>query len=174
MTREERISKHLSFVQSRIEAIEEQILNYSPDQKGYKELVESYNKWQEKSDELEDKLEHLDDVDIELEKLNIERLKLERTEEIEQDKLNLAQEQLRLDREKFVYETEAHKKEELISNVFKTLEVGGKIALPLIGMGAAVKLAKISYINDLDMKLCNGNVRGAAKELLKMAISMKV
>ena len=174
MNREERINNHLNFVQSRIEALEKQVLNCNPDMKGYKETVESYNKWQEKYDELENRLEHLNDVDVDLEKLNIERMKLERTEEIEQDKLNLAQEQLRLDREKFVYETEAHKREEFISNLFRTLELGGKIAIPVIGMGAAVKLAKISYINDLDMKLCNGNVRGAAKELLKMALSMKV
>ena len=174
MTREEQLRDHLDFVQARIEEIEKLVINFDPDQKGYKETVDAYNQWRDKYDELQNKVEHLDDVDIEIEKLKLEQAKIERAEEIEQDKLNLQQEQLRLDREKFVYETSAHKREAVIDNVLKGLELTGKIALPIIGMGAAVKMGKIAYINDMDMKLCNGNVRGAAKELLKMAMSVKV
>lgn len=161
----------LDFTQARIEEIEKQVINYNPDQKGYKELVDSYNKWIDRYNTLMDKVEHFDDVDIEERKLAFEMEKFKVQQELEQDKLNLETVKAQLEREKFAYSVESDKigPKDIVDTSLKVGELGVKVAVPVIGLIGTVALAKIAYTNDLDLKLCNGRIWPSAKEMLKIA-----
>ena len=168
MDRDE-LKNQIDYVQARIEEIDKKIINSEPDQKGYKELVDSYNKWIDRYDEMIDRFEHFDDVDIERKKLELEEEKITSLQQIEQDKVNLEQERLRLEREKFAYETTEAKNKELIDTILRSADLGVKILVPLIGLKGTLTIARLAYTSDLDLKLCNGRIWG----LLKLG-SMKV
>ena len=176
----------IDFAQARIEEIEKQVINTNPEQKGYKELVDSYNKWIDRYDNLMEKLE-TGDVDIEYEKLKLEQAKLDFEkekfrsqhelecakrdiqEELETDKLNL-------ERDKFSAEQMIRLKESRRAAVrgpvdvsLKLLETGAKVAVPLIGLAGTMAVASLAYTNDSELKLCNGRIFASAKELLKIS-----
>ena len=170
------LKNQIDYVQARIDEIDKKIINSEPDQKGYKELVDSYNKWIDRYDEMIDRLEHFDDVDIERKKLeleerrvNLEHDKLKISEQIEQDKVNVEVEKVRLEREKFAFETTDTKNKELMDLILRSADLGVKILVPLIGLKGTLTIARLAYTSDLDLKLCNGRIWG----LLKLG-SMKV
>lgn len=163
------LKDQIDFAQARIEEIEKQVINTEPDAKGYKELVEGYNKWIDRYNDLLNQLEHFNDVDIDRENLELEKEKLQ----IEQDKINLEAERIRLDREKFAHDVEATKKHEAVDVIFRSAELGVKVAVPLIALAGTIAIAKLAYVNDTDMKLCDGRVFAGAKDLIRLA-TMKI
>lgn len=174
----------LDWVQARIEEVERQVINYDPDGKGYKELVEGYNKLVDRYDKLLDSVEHFDDENLEDKQLRIqkeiednkialEREKLQTQEEIEQDKINLETEKLRLDREKFAYDTQNAPRKEIEDVIFKTVDIATRLAVPVIGFMGIRYVANLSYMNDAELKLCNGRIAGGVKDMLKV-LTMKV
>lgn len=163
----------IDFVQARIEEIDSKVINWKPEDKGYKELLDSYNKWIDRYDVLLDRLEHIDDLDVERERNNLDRDKLTIQETIEQDKIELEKEQLRLDREKFAYDIENQKKKEVVEIIFRSADLGVKVLIPTLAIAGTWAVAKLSYMNDAELKLCNGRVAGNVKELLKIA-TMKI
>ena len=168
-----KLEDHIDFVQARIEEVDKRIINLNPDDKGYKESVDSYNKWIDRYHELLEKLEHLDDVDVEVRKLELEEEKQKAMEQIEQDKLNLAQEQLRLDREKFAHDVQDQKDKEIIEVVLRSADIGVKVLVPTLTLAGMISLAKFAYMNDEELKLCNGRIWIGPKELLKM-LNLKI
>ena len=153
---------------ARAEEIDKKIINLEPDQKGYKELVDSYNKWIDTYKTMMDKFLHYDDPDVEVLKLELEREKLKIQQEIEQDKLNLDTEKVHLDREKFAYDVEQNKKRELIDIIFKSVDVGAKVLVPTLSLTGIIYVANLAYMNDADLKLCNGRIIGGVKDILKI------
>ena len=129
----------------------------------------SYNKWIDRYNTLMDKLEHFDDISIDEEKLKLEREKIAIQQELEQDKLNLGIEQLRFERERFTKEIEDQKRKATSDVIFKSAELGVKVLVPVCGLVGTIGLAKLAYMNDLNLRLCNGTVRSCAKDLLKIA-----
>ena len=163
----------IDYVQARIEEIDNKVINWKPEDKGYKELVDSYNKWIDRYDDLLDKLEHIDDFDVEREKIKLESERLTIQETIEQDKINLEQDKLRFEREKFTKDIEDQKKKETVEIIFRSADLGVKVLVPTLAIAGTWAVAKLSYMNDAELKLCNGRVAGNVKELLRIA-TMKV
>lgn len=176
----DKLLDNIDYVQARIEELDDIIIQARQTDKGYKEVIDVYNKWTDQYRELMTKLEHFDDADIEKEKLELEkmRLNLERDkqtimQQIEQDKINVETEKLRLDREKFACEIEVRKRDEIKDIIFEAAEIGIKLAVPLIAVVGTIGVAKLSYMNEEEFKLCNGRVYGEVKDLLKI-VTMKV
>lgn len=138
----------IDFVQARIEEIDKKVINWKPEDKGYKELVDSYNKWIDRYNDLLDKLEHINDIDIDVEKLKLER-------------------------EKFIHDIEEQKRKEPIELIFRSADLGVKILAPILAITGTVAVAKLAYLNDTDLKLCNGRIFGQTRDLIKLA-TMKV
>ena len=65
------------------------------------------------------------------------------------------------------------KKEKRIDLIFRSLDLVCKIAVPILCISASVGVAKLSYVQDSQMQLCNGRVMGSAKDLMNLA-KMKV
>lgn len=169
----EKLLDQLDYVQARIEELDELIINARQSDKGYKEVIDVYNKWTDRYNELLTTLEHFDDVDIEQEKLEFEKEKFKTTTEIEQDKINVESERIRLDREKFTHDIEIQKRNEIKDIIFEAAELGIKISVPLIAAAATISVAKLSYMNEEEFRLCNGRVYGGVKDLLKL-VTLKV
>lgn len=169
----EELRNHIDFIQARIEETERLVINANPSDKGYKELVDSYNKYIDRYNELMTQLEHFDDVDIDKAKLDFEIERFKTEEEIERDKIDLDRERLRLDREKFAYDVEHQKSRELLSDILEVAEVTGKILVPIAGLTGVIYVANLAYMNDSKLELCNGRVIGGVKDLLKI-ITLKV
>lgn len=205
---EEKLLDQLDFAQARIEEIEKKVINWEPEKRGFKELVDSYNKWIDRYNELLETIQHIDDVDVEREKLELERVRIENEkakielekektnsmievekkkievdqariafekekfesmQEIEQDKVNLDTERLRLEREKFGHDVVAETRGEIIEVIFRSADIGVKLLVPTLAIAGTWAVAKLSYMNDADLKLCNGRVAGNVKELLRIA-----
>lgn len=169
----DKLLDQLDWVQARIEEIEGQVLNYDPDKKGYKELVDGYNKLVDRYNEILQTIENLDKPDVEMEKIDLERERMRITEEIEQDKINLDREKLRLEREKFAHDIEVQTKKDVEELIFRSLETGVKVLVPIASLTGIVYVANLAYMNDADFKLCNGRVIGGVKDILKV-LTMKV
>lgn len=155
------LMEQIDYVKARIEAIDEALINSSPSDKGYKELIESYNKWVDRYNELLDEPKHRSDVDLNFAKLEIESDRLQSESEIEMEKIAL-------DREKFEYEKEHQKKRELIDDIFEGIGAAGKILVPVASLVGVVYVANLAYMNDSKLELCNGRVFGTAKDLFKV------
>lgn len=184
----------IDFAQARIEEIERLVLNVNPDQKGYKELADSYNKWIDRLDNLTDKLEHIDDIDIEAEKIQLEqrrldieerkietqktlearkidneKVKIQVQEELENDKLNLEREKFAADQMNIAKEHKHAMWKEPVDIGLKVLDLGVKVAVPIIGITGAAALAVLSYENNQELKLCDGRIFTGARDVLKLA-----
>ena len=163
----------LDFATERIEELEGVIKSTDPSAKGYKELADSYNKWQDRYDDIYCKLNELDKVDVEAENLKLEQERLQ----FDIDKLNceseLERKKLQFEIKKFNYETEAKKKDDLVNIIFRGAEVVVKLIVPLAGVAATVGLGKLAYVQDSNMGLCDGRVWGQTKDVIKFA-SMKL
>ena len=168
-----KLEDHIDFVQARIEEVDRRIINLNPEDKGYKETIDSYNKWIDRYHELLEKLDHLDDVDVEVKKIELEKEKQKIMQQIEQDKINLAQDQLRLDREKFAHDVEHQKETEIIDVVLKSADLSVKVLVPALTLAGMMSLAKFAYMNDSELKLCNGRIFMGPKEMLRM-LNLKI
>lgn len=161
----------IDFVQARIEDVDKKVINCEADEKRYQFLLEAYNKWVDRYNELMDKLEEIDDenkVDIEMEKIQVEKLKIASQKEIEQSKINLDAEKLNLDREKFYHEVRMEKRKEPIDIIFRSADLGVKVLVPVLGITATMAVAGLAYVNDAELKLCNGRIFAQAREVLKV------
>lgn len=183
----EYLMDQIDYVQARQEELDKLILNAQADGKGYKEAIESYNKWVDRYIVLTDALLHLDDIDIEQEKLNFEKeqLKVHKEiefakinadkdkqnllQEIEQDKINNETERIRLDREKFANDVKVQKRGEIEQAIFETAGLAVKIGVPVAVILAVVGVSKLSYVKEAELELCNGRVYGGIKDLLALA-----
>lgn len=164
----ETLKNQIDYVQARIEEIDKQIINTNPSDKGYKELIDSYNKWIDRYDDLIEKLAHFGEDSEEKIKNELERLKIETNQEIETDKVNLEAERLRLDRERFAHEVECQNLNQKLDIIFRSADVGTKILVPTMGLIGVVYVAKLAYMNDAELKLCNGRIFGGVKDILRI------
>ena len=181
------LKNQLDWVQARMEDMDQVVINYDVKDKGYEEALKNLNKLTDRYDELLDRIEHFDDVNVDAEKvkleaeklkleadkLTLEKSRIESNQELEQDKINLETEKLRLEREKFASDVEQAKKKETIDIIFKTSDVIVKLAVPILGFAGVRYVANLSYMNDEQMKLCNGRIAGGVKDMLKI-MTMKV
>lgn len=148
------LKNQVDWLQARIEEMDKLVINGNPSEKGYKETIDAYNKFVDRYCELVTRLEHFDDDDLEKVKL-----------ELEQDKLNLDMEKLRLDREKFAYEVSQKKTDDVVNIVFRSADVGAKIAVPVISGYFAMKLAILAYTKNGDLELRDGTIWSLMKQL---------
>lgn len=151
MDREELLLKQMEYVKEQIASIEKKIGSYPEDGKGFKELVDGYNKWVDRYNALVDEYGKLNSVDLEEEQL-----------ELEKDKLDF-------EKEKFDYENMHKEKTERVDRVFRGAEIAAKILVPCLAITGSVAIAKLSYMNDAELKLCNGRIFGGLKEVIKLA-----
>ena len=136
------ILDQITFVESRIKELEKEILQGASDEKGRKELIEGYNKWVDRFNELIDKLNNLGQPDLETETLRLE------------------QERLEFEKQKFEKEQKDLHRQEVEKMIFDGLELTVKIAVPVLTIGGALALAKLAYAKDSDLELCNGRIWG--------------
>ena len=183
----EYLMNQIDYVQARAEELDKLILDASANNKGYKEAIDSYNKWVDRYSVLTDALLHFDDVNIEQAKLDFEKekLKVEQQietnklnaekekqtlmQEIEQDKINVETEKIRLEREKFANDVKVQLRSEIEQDIFETAELAVKIGVPVAVILAVVGVAKLSYTKEAELELCNGRVFGGIKDLLSLA-----
>ncbi len=171
----EQLLDQIDFAQARIEEIEHVVINANPTEKGFKELIESYNKCIDRYDELITREEHFDDETLESRKLDIEEMKVKvETEKLEIEKKRIAalsyteSEKLEFERQKFDKEVGAAKWKDPVDIALRVGELGIKVAVPIIGIVGTMAVAKLAYINDAELKLCNGRIFASAKELIKL------
>lgn len=163
----------LDYVQARIEEIDEQVINNNPTEKGYKELIDSYNKWVDRYDALLEKIEHFDDEDLEKRKLDIESDKNTVLYDVESRKIELDRERLLFEKEKFQHEIQTQKIEKTTDIIFRSGDLLVRGMVPLIGLAGVIYVANLAYMNDEQLKLCNGRIAGGVKDALKI-MTMKV
>lgn len=164
----ENLRNQLDYAQARIEELDKIIINAEQTTKGYKEVIDVYNKWTDTYNDILSKIEHFNDVsldeqklELEKEKLNIEKSKIE----IEQDKINNETERIRLEREKFANEIEMQKRNEIEDIIFKTLDIGTKVSVPVIGGYFAMKLAVLAYTKNGELELRDGTIWALIRQL---------
>jgi hypothetical protein len=63
----------------------------------------------------------------------------------------------------------AEKRKDAIDLGLRVAELGCKVAIPIIGVTTTLALAKLSYIQDSNMVLCNGRIFPMAKDVIKLA-----
>lgn len=173
MDRLDFLKNQLDYVQARIEEIDEKVINGNQGDKGYKEVIDSYNKWVDQYNVLLEKIDHVNDIDIDIAKLELDKERLQIEQEIEQEKNNLKAEEIRLEREKFAYDVEHQKKQDTVNEIFEVLEITGKLLVPIAGLTGVIYVANLAYMNDSKLELCNGRIMGGVKDLLKI-MAMKV
>ena len=66
-------------------------------------------------------------------------------------------------------ELEDRVKEKRIDLALRCAEIVCKTAIPLLAIGASIGVAKLSYTQDAQLKLRNGNVMASARDLMQMA-----
>ncbi len=170
------LSDHIDYVQARAEEMDKLLIKGNPAEKGYKETIDAYNKWVDRYEEMITRLEHFEDVSIDEAKLEFEKEKLKVTSdlerdkqtasyEIERDRVDNETERLRLDREKFAYDVQHQKAQDIVDIIFKTADVGTKVAVPLIGGYFALKLAVLAYTKNGDLELRDGTIWALIKQL---------
>lgn len=145
----------LDFAGTRIEELEGTVKNTDPSAKGYKELTEAYNKWIDRYNEIYCELNELNKVNVEEETLKLER------------------ERLQFEINKFNYEAEIKKKDDIRNSIFSGLELGAKVLVPVLMLIGTTALGKLAYAKDLDLSLCNGRVWNEGTSLMKLA-TMKI
>lgn len=165
----EMLDEQIAFVQKRIEAIDEVLATRSADEKGYKELVDSYNKWVDRYSELLEEPDRWKEADFDFAKLDFEREQLE----FEKEKSQIERDRLEFEKEKFEKESARQKEQDIINVIFEGMGVACKIAVPVISLAAIVYVANLSYMNDSKLELCNGRIMGTTKDLFKI-LTMKV
>lgn len=175
----EKLNDQLDYAQARIEELDKIIINAEQTTKGYKEVIEVYNKWTDTYNDILSKIEHVDDpnldelkyelekekLDVEKAKVNLERDKQTIMQEIEQDKINNEAERIRLDREKFAHEVGVQTRNEIEDIIFKTLDIGTKVSVPIIGGYFAMKLAILAYTKNGELELRDGTIWALIKQL---------
>lgn len=63
----------------------------------------------------------------------------------------------------------AEKRKDAIDLGLRVAELACKVAVPVIGVTTTLALAKLSYIQDSNMVLCNGRIFPMAKDVIKLA-----
>lgn len=170
MDRDELLNQ-IDFAQARIEETERLIINFNPAEKGFKELVDSYNKWIDRYNEFMTQLDNFDKEDIEVQKLNLERYKIAVQEAIDKEKMDIDRAKLAFDQDKFEHDAKQEKWKEPVDIGLKAVELGVRVAVPIIGIAGTMALASLAYTNDAELKLCNGRIFASAKEVLKLCTS---
>lgn len=61
------------------------------------------------------------------------------------------------------------KKSKRVDIIFRSADLAVKIAVPLISVAAGIALAKLSYVQDANMVLKNGNVMVNARDVVQLA-----
>ena len=128
------LENRIAYAEDRLSALEEQVENHLPSDKGYLELVNAYNGWADVYTSLINELETFDEKQAE---------KLEAIKE---------------------------KKRDLI---LRYVELGCRIGVPILSIIAGMSIAKLSYVQDANLALCNGRVMANAKDIVNIA-KMKV
>lgn len=142
------LTDQMDFLATSIEEVETKIKDTDPSDKSYLQLLEAHNKLLDLYEALYNKLEDVDKFDLECEKLNFEK-------------------------ERFKYQTEHDSKREKKEDIQKWVELALKIGVPVVVGLIMFGIAKMSYLQDNEMKLRNGNVFGLVKDVAKLAV-MKV
>lgn len=165
----EMLDEQIAFVQKRIEEIDKGLAARSADEKGYKELVDSYNKWVDRYSELLEEPERWSEMDFDFAKLDFEREQLE----FEREKSQIERDRLEFEKEKFERESARQEQQDILNAIFECIGTAGKILVPVIGLAGVIYVANLSYMNDSKLELCNGRIMGTTKDLFKI-LTMKV
>lgn len=64
-------------------------------------------------------------------------------------------------------EKEYRRKKDKTDLTLRYLELGCKVAVPILTVLTTVAIAKLSYASDADLKLCNGRIMGLSKDLIR-------
>ena len=64
-------------------------------------------------------------------------------------------------------EKEYQRKKDKADLTLKWVELGCKVAVPILTVLTTVAIAKLSYASDADLKLCNGRIMGLSKDLIR-------
>lgn len=64
-------------------------------------------------------------------------------------------------------EKEYIRKKDKTDLTLRYLELGCKVAVPILTVLTTVAIAKLSYASDADLKLCNGRIMGLSKDLIR-------
>ena len=175
------ILAQIDFAQKEVDKIGKKVMSIGPEEKGFKEITDSYNKWIDRLGELQNELVKLDEFDSERARLALENRRLD----IEADKIAMEYERIqrteaesRKNREfeerKFAYEKKKTIVKEPIDYILKGLEIGVKVFVPFTLLHGSMKMADMAYQNDLNFTLCNGNVRSFSKTAFDLATKIKV
>lgn len=160
----EMLEQQITFVQNRIEQIDRALANCSADEKGYKELVDSYNKWVDRYSELLEEPDRWREVDFDFAKLEFEHEQLE----FEKEKSQIERDRLEFEKEKFEKESARQNEQDILNAILGGIGTAGKILVPVIGLAGVIYVANLSYMNDSKLELCNGRVMGTVKDLFKI------
>lgn len=197
----EQLMDQLDYAQARIEELDDILINAKQTDKGYKEVIDVYNKWTDTYNDISTKIEHFDDPALDERKLEIEENRLQLTleienlkaelerdrqkltleiegmrsnlerdhqtimYEIEKDKINNEKERIQLDREKFAHDIEVQRRNEIEDIIFKTLDIGTKVSVPIIGGYFAMKLAILAYTKNGELELRDGTIWSLIKQI---------
>lgn len=137
---QEYLREQMAIVNEQIEDLRKTISAYDPTDKGYSDLVNAYLHWFNRYIELSEQLENFD-----------------KNKELEKVKFEIAE-------EKRVQE----EKDKKFDKTMRILELSAKVAIPALAVVASVALAKLSFAEESDLKICNGRIFSFGKDLVKL------
>lgn len=137
---QEYLREQMAIVNEQIEDLRKTISAYDPTDKGYSDLVNAYIHWFNRYIELSEQLENFD-----------------KNKELEKVKFEIAE-------EKRVQE----EKDKKFDKTMRILELSAKVAIPALAVVASVALAKLSFAEESDLKICNGRIFSFGKDLVKL------
>lgn len=137
---QEYLRKQMAIVNEQMEDLRKTISAYDPTDKGYSELVTAYHRWFDKYIELSEQLENFD-----------------KNKELEKVKFEIAEEKRVQD-----------EKDKKFDKTMRILELSARVAIPALAVVASVALAKLSFAEESDLKICNGRIFSFGKDLVKL------
>ena len=137
---QEYLREQIAIVNEQMEDLRKTISAYDPTDKGYGELVNAYLHWLNRYLELNEQLENFD-----------------KNKELEKVKFEIAEEKRVQD-----------EKDKKFDKTMRILELSAKVAIPTLAVVASVALAKLSFAEESDLKICNGRIFSFGKDLVKL------
>ena len=137
---QEYLREQIEYAKTQIEDLQKVLNAYDPTEKGYDGLVTAYNRW---CDRLSD--------------LNEQYSNFEKNQQLEEVRFKEAEERKVKD-----------EKDKKFDKTMRVLELSAKVAIPAIAVITSVALAKLSFAEESDLKICNGRIFSFGKDLVKL------
>lgn len=137
---QEYLREQIAIVVEQMEDLRKTISAYDPTDKGYSDLVNAHLHWVNRYLELNEQLENF-----------------EKNQELEKVKFEIAEEKRVQD-----------EKDKKFDKTMRILELSAKVAIPTLAVAASVALAKLSFAEESDLKICNGRIFSFGKDLVKL------